>query len=256
MSEISVKLEESSALANKQVGQIVAEFPLCAAVFEKFGIDYCCGGKIRLEDACKKKGVSITELIEKLINVSESQSSKEPDWTKTTLSELVDHIISTYHVPLKEQLTRILQLSEKVARVHGDNHQEMRTLAKVFAPFKAELEMHMQKEEMVLFPGIKKMESSNGADTFFGCGGSIEHPIQMMTYEHDEAGRVMAEMRRLCNNYQAPLDACNSYRALFAELEDLERCMHNHVHKENNILFPRAIKMQPTGQNKACGHSQ
>lgn len=241
-------------LSGRQVGQILAENPLRASVFEEYGIDYCCGGKLSIEDACRKRGLDPDILMEKLLAVGTESGHDSVDWSRTSLHELIEHIIKTYHLKLRSDLPRIAELAAKVARVHGENHPEMIELSSIFASFKDDLERHMQKEEMVLFPGISKMES--GEEAFFACGGNIEHPIQVMTYEHEEAGRMLALMRKLCNDFNAPADACNSYRALFAMLAELEKDMHWHVHKENNILFPAAARLQEKGPSRRhCHHN-
>ncbi len=225
------------------VGQLVAQRPLRACVLEQLGIDYCCGGKATLEDVCQKKGLNVEEVMAKLVAADlKGNQSDEKDWTKADLKDLADHITTAYHQPLREELLRVAQLSAKVARVHGDNHPEMIEVLNVFNQFKLKLELHMQKEEMILFPGIKAMEAT-GSPQIFGCGGGIDHPIEMMTQEHDEAGEALCTMRRLTNNYTPPEDACNTFRVLLDSLAQIESEMHQHVHKENNILFPRALAL-------------
>lgn len=253
MSNIVSQLKESEDFKRKSVGQLLAENPLRASIFEEYGIDYCCGGKLSLAEACKKKGIDPDSIVSRLNAISKSNSLTEADWTKATLKDLIEHIIDSYHVKLRAQLPRIAELSAKVARVHGETRPEMKELNSIFMSFKSELEMHMQKEELVLFPGIIKMES--GEEAFFGCGGKIEHPIGVMTFEHEQAGSALAAMRKICNDYTPPEEACNSYRALFAALDELERDMHWHVHKENNILFPNALRLQEGMQDKqGCSH--
>ncbi len=226
------------------VGELVAQRQSRACVLEQYGIDYCCGGKSTLEDVCLEKGVRVEEVLEKLIaSDREVNESIEPDWTRAPLKDLVDHIITTYHWPLRQELSRIAQLAEKVARVHGDNHPEMIEVLNVFKRFKAQLELHMQKEEMVLFPGITAMEAT-GSPQIFGCGGGVEHPIEVMTQEHEDAGEALFAMRGLTRDYTEPEDACSTYKVLLYALAQFELEMHQHVHKENNILFPRALELR------------
>lgn len=228
------------------VGQLVAERPLRACILEQYKIDYCCGGKATLEEACLKKGVKVEEILEKLRAADQKNlQSNAPDWTTTSLKDLIDHIVTTYHQPLRQELSRIAQLAEKVARIHGDKHPEMVEVLNVYLRFKAQLELHMQKEEMVLFPGIVSMEAT-GSPQIFGCGGGIEHPIEVMTHEHDDAGEALCAMRKLTNDFEAPDDACSSFKVLLYSLEQIESEMHQHVHKENNILFPRALELRKT----------
>jgi regulator of cell morphogenesis and NO signaling len=212
-------------------------------VFEQYGLDYCCGGKKTLQDACAQKGVSVDEVVEKLSAAGQKKlAGTEPDWAKTSLKEFIDHIIACYHRPLREELPRLTQLAEKVANVHGDNHPEMIELRDVFKPFREQLELHMQKEELILFPGIAGIEAG-GSSRSFGCGGGVEHPIEVMTQEHDDAGEALAKMRKLTNDFTPPADACNTFKVLLHSLAKLELEMHQHVHKENNILFPRTFKL-------------
>lgn len=224
------------------VGQLVAERPARACVLESFGIDYCCGGKTTLEDACRKKGVRVEEVLEKLFAADQKEEPNAHDWTKVKLKDLVEHIVTSYHEPLRQELSRVAQLTDKVARVHGDNHPEMVKVREVFNQFKAQLELHMQKEEMILFPGIVSMETT-GSPQHFGCGGGIDHPIEVMGQEHDEAGEALCTMRQLTHDYTPPEDACSTFKVLLFSLAQIESEMHQHVHKENNILFPRALEL-------------
>lgn len=234
-----------------QVGQMVAQYPLCACVLEQYGIDYCCGGKITLEQACRKKGLNIMEVLTELAKAAQKdQPTVEPDWTRTSLKELIGHIVDTYHEPLRSELRRVLPLAEKVARVHGENHPEMIEVLNIFARFKDQLEVHMQKEEIILFPSIASMES-NKSEQPFGCGGGIEHPIAVMMQEHEDAGEAMSAMSRLTNSYAPPPDACNTFKVLLHSLARIESEMHQHVHKENNILFPRTLALFGTTPDNA-----
>jgi regulator of cell morphogenesis and NO signaling len=227
-----------------QVGQLVAQRPLRACILEQYEIDYCCGGKATLEDACRKKGLNVEEILVKLRAADQKVVQPDgPDWTTASLKNLIDHIILTYHQPLRQELSRIALLADKVARVHGDNHPEMIDVLNVFTRFKAQLELHMQKEEMVLFPGIAAMEAT-GTPQIFGCGGGIEHPIEVMSHEHDDAGEALCAMRKLTHDYAPPADACSSFKVLLSSLAQIESDMHQHVHKENNILFPRALDLR------------
>lgn len=231
-------------LAAKAIAQLVAEQPDRACLFEQYGLDYCCGGRKTLQQACAQKSVNLDEVLEKVsaLDAKRNPSKMEPDWKKTSLKELIDHIITCYHQPLRSDLPRISQLAEKVAKVHGERHPEMIELAEIFKPFREQLELHMQKEELILFPGISSIESS-GSPRAFGCGGGVDHPIEVMTHEHDDAGEALSTMRRLTNGYTAPADACNTFKVLLHELAKLELEMHAHVHKENNILFPRTLEL-------------
>lgn len=233
-------------LINQTLGSIVTELPEFACIFEQYGLDYCCGGKKLLEQACNEKGISVNQLLAKLNEYQiEAEQNKqleiEPDWTKTTLRALTEHLITRYHERLRIELPRLSELTKKVARVHRVNHPEMVEVSRIFHLFREQLEQHMQKEELILFPAITSIES--GRTTYFGCGGSVDHPIEMMTKEHDDAGEALSMMSKLTNDYTPPEDACNTFKILLHSLAALELEMHQHVHKENNILFPRALKL-------------
>jgi regulator of cell morphogenesis and NO signaling len=240
-------------LAKIPVGQLVAEHPERARVFEQYNIDYCCGGKMTLGEICVQKGLNVDEVLDQLaVEDAKEYLGGESDWTKTSLNELIEHIVCCYHQPLREELPRLGQLAEKVAKVHGGTHPEMVQLFNIFKTFRVQLELHMQKEEMILFPGILGIEAG-GMSNGFGCGGGgIEHPIEMMMLEHDDAGEAIAKMRSLSNNYTPPDDACNTFRVLLHSLAKMELDMHQHVHKENNILFPRTLELAKPAMNPTC----
>ncbi len=246
-----VTLSSLDELEEKTVGELVAQHPQYARVFESFAIDYCCGGKLKIKEACDKKNVDLKLVLESLRSSRADQgSAAEPNWNDSTLKELVDHIVKTYHFPLREELPRIEQLAKKVAHVHGERHPEMVQLFEIFSDFKMQLELHMQKEEIILFPAIVQSEKSLERSVF-GCGGGIENPINVMLQEHDDAGDALKQMRSLANDYVAPDDACNTFRVLLDSLKNLEKEMHDHVHKENHILFPRALAL-PKPKLAAC----
>ncbi|HEY9791403.1 MAG TPA: iron-sulfur cluster repair di-iron protein [Candidatus Obscuribacterales bacterium] len=234
--------EQVKIYAHRTVGELVAEHPLRAGVFEKYKIDFCCGGKVPVEEACRKKVLPLKQVVAELMAADSKELPPDEDWTKQSLTKLIAHIVHKYHEPLRQQLPSIHQLAEKVARVHGHNHKEMVKVLHIFTRFKAQLEQHMQKEELILFPAISAMENGGGAAAF-GCGGGIEMPINVMTQEHDDAGDALMAMRKLTNDYTPPADACNSFKVLLFSLSSLESEMHHHVHKENSILFPRAVEL-------------
>jgi regulator of cell morphogenesis and NO signaling len=225
------------------VGQLVVERPARARVFEKFGIDYCCGGKKPLLSVCQEKGLNADDVLGAL-NVADGAgpSGTEQDWGRATLMELADHIVATHHAYLKAELPRLDHLTERVTRVHGAKHPELEKVRGTFLALKAELEQHMMKEEMILFPLCRQLEAADGPVESH-CG-SVANPIRVMMLEHDDAGAALATMRTLTGDYVPPEDACNTYRAMLSGLAELEADMHQHVHKENNILFPRAVERE------------
>jgi regulator of cell morphogenesis and NO signaling len=218
------------------VGQLVVERPSRARIFEKHGIDYCCGGKLPLSEACAKRGVDAAAVLA-AIQAADIAAPAERDWSNVSLSQLADHIEQTHHDYLRAELPRLSAMSKKVAAVHGDERPELPELARVFAEFAGELFEHMLKEETLVFPMIRAIE--RGEPT--AAADELSSPVQLMEEEHDNAGRALERMRELTDGYTPPLAACNTYRALFDGLAQLEGDMHAHVHKENNILFPRAL---------------
>lgn len=222
---------------SKTVGQLVVERPARAAVFERHGIDYCCGGKLPLVAACEKRGVDPAALAAEL-EAAGAETPDTRDWGSAPLAELADHIERVHHDYLRGELPRLAAMSKKVATVHGGERSELHELARVFEGFAAELFAHMAKEERVLFPMVRAIERGERPEV---GPGRLEMPVSAMVHEHDDAGRDLERMRELTGGYTPPEWACNTYRALFDGLARLERDMHTHVHKENNILFPRAL---------------
>lgn len=224
------------------VGQLVADRPARARIFETFGIDYCCGGKRPLGHAIAEKGLDAKAVLGILDAFDEQVPAAERNWSTATLTELSDHIEQTHHAYLKSELPRAEYLVDKVAHRHGGRAPQLVELARVFGAFKAELESHMRKEEVVLFPICRQLDSARGP--LRSHCGSVENPIAVMMREHDDAGAALARMRELTNDFTPPSDACNTYRALFDSLRQLEQDMHRHVHKENSILFPKAAEAE------------
>lgn len=225
------------------VGQLVVERPSRARVFEKFGIDYCCGGKKPLQTVCDEKKIDLEKVLFALdIADSVSTSAPQQDWATASLTDLANHIQTTHHAYLKSELPRIDYLTNRVNNAHGKGHPELAKVRDIFLTFKADLEQHMLKEERILFPLCRELESSTGKPDFH-CG-SIANPIAVMIAEHDSAGHDLSIMRELTNGYTPPEGACNTYRAMLSALAELEADMHQHVHKENNILFPKATRFE------------
>ena len=225
------------------VGQLVAERPERARVFEQHGIDYCCGGKKTLERACAERSLDSAAIIAEIEASDVSREhTEEPNWMAANLGDLVEHIISTHHGYLKQELPRLSFLIEKVVRAHGERHPEMHDVARIFSQFWSEMELHMKKEETILFPMCLALESPHPRLRFH-CG-TINNPIHVMESEHEAAAQDLEQMRFLTSDYTPPRDACSTYRVLLDGLDRLEADTHQHVHKENNILFPRAAKIE------------
>ena len=224
---------------DRTIGDLVTERPARARIFENFGIDFCCGGGKSLARACGEKNLDAQQIIGVLNLLDAAPAADETDWSKQPLSALADHIERTHHAYLRRQLPWLDQVTEKVARRHGDRDPRLVELRLVFTTFAAELGAHMQKEEQVLFPLVRRLEQGDGSAAA-PCGGSIRNPIAQMVREHDDAGDALARMRELTDDYAVPEGACNTFRAMLEALRELELDMHRHVHKENSILFPRA----------------
>lgn len=223
--------------SDQSVASVVAQAPETSRVFERHGIDYCCGGKIALKEACDKQGLAPDALISELEGVAAPQAVSARVWGEADMAALVDHILNTHHVFVKREIPRLSALVEKVYRVHGQKHPDtLPVLARVWFAWAQELALHLEKEEMVLFPALKELAA--GRPHALSCG--IEGPVSMMEWEHEQHGQVLAQLRTLTGGYAAPEEACGSWRALWSGLEAFERDLHQHVHLENNLLFPMA----------------
>jgi regulator of cell morphogenesis and NO signaling len=229
---------------NSSVGQWVAAHPQTSRVFEALQIEYCCGGGKSLEQACWDRGLNPQQVVQQLEQVVLEDTQATENWLHASLTTLCDHIEQTHHAYLKDELPRVTEMIGQVVEAHGENHPELTTVKEVFASLRSELEPHMLKEEQVLFPAIRQLETSAGEPSF--PFGSVANPIRMMEQEHDSAGHALSRIHVLTRDYQVPDDACNTYRALLGRLRHLESDMHQHVHKENSILFPRALELERT----------
>jgi len=233
-----------TALQERTIGELVAEAPLRANIFEKRRIDYCCKGRRSLAQVCAEEGVPMEELIAEL--EQEPAQESPMDWAPKPLTELAEHIVDRHHGYLRSTLPSIAFKLDKVVKAHGDRHPSVFELRTVFAELAEELTSHMAKEEMVLFPHSVALERAerNRQPAPPAPGGSVRNPIRMMEHEHDDAGRALSRMRELTSDHEPPEGACNTFRALYAQLAELERDLHTHIHLENNVLFPRAAKLE------------
>jgi regulator of cell morphogenesis and NO signaling len=225
------------------VGDVVAHSPALARVFEQAGIDYCCGGRRTLGEACREKGLDphlFLATLEK--SASASGDGSVVDAMTMTLTGLADHIEQTHHAYLRSELPRLDGMTEKVASVHGEKDSRLHAIRKTFLTLSEELSSHMMKEERILFPMVRQLEASQTAPAFH-CG-SLANPIRQMELEHDRAGSALERLRELTDDYAPPEWACNTYRSMLDALAHLERDLHQHIHKENNVLFPRAMKLE------------
>lgn len=232
---------------DKKLGEIAAENPSATRVFEEVGLDYCCGGHKSLHDACAHAGVSEEEILQRLRENKASVEESDRNWMSAPLAEITEHIRAQHHRYVREAVRRIQPLSAKVRGVHGNNHPELLKIDDLFTEVGNDMIGHMQKEERILFPYIEGIErASKGQDTierpFFQ---TVRNPVHTMMKEHDASAALVSQIRELSSAYAPPPDACASYQALYRELREFESDLHRHVHLENNILFPRAVELEP-----------
>lgn len=230
---------------NKTVAEVVTENIKTADIFKKNGIDFCCGGHVSVKEICTKKGVDYNAIKEELANIDNPPSNAH-DFNSWDLDFLADYIINTHHKYVVEANDLIIQYSDKVAKVHGHHYTEVIEINNLFHEIADELNMHMNKEEMMLFPYIKQLAEAkkNGSKIAPSPFGSIQNPINMMEDEHVGAGDILGKIAVLSNNHTPPAEACNTFRALYAKLEEYQNDLFQHIHLENNILFPKAIKLE------------
>lgn len=228
------------------VGEIAAKDYRKAEVFKRMGIDFCCGGKKTLSEACAEVGISEAQLEAELQKVEGQKASPAHNYDNWELDFLTDYIINTHHRYVKDNLDLLYGLSHKVASHHGENHPELLQVARAYVNMATELKEHMEKEENILFPYIKEIVKANkeGRKVNASPFGTIENPIQMMMDEHTAAGEDFSTIRKASNNYFLPEGACNSYNFLYEKLKEFEEDLNLHIHLENNILFPKAIALE------------
>jgi regulator of cell morphogenesis and NO signaling len=233
------------------VREVVGRCPETRPVFEKHGIDYCCGGGKRLADAARERGLELPALVHALQATLQTAKGKpgpsDIDWYAAPLGELVSHIITVHHGYMKAALPRLRSLVPTVLKAHGTQHGDMlRQVQDVFNRLDAEISGHLMKEEQVLFPYIVTLdasvrEKSHRPQPPFG---SARNPIRQMEHEHESAGSALAKLREVTHDYALPSDACPTFTAMYQELQRMEADLHQHIHLENNILFPRAIELE------------
>lgn len=227
------------------VRDVAINTPQATGVFEKLKIDYCCGGSKPLTEACASVGVKVDDVITMIEQAKQSDIARNDvvDFQQSSLTDLIAHILDKHHVYTKNEMTRLDSLISKVLSVHGENHPELRMIDKLFRQLCADLTPHMFKEEQILFPYILELERATlqGRSAPFAPFGTVNNPIRMMMAEHDTAGEILHELRAQTRDYTLPADACMSYQTLYQAMEAFEKDLYQHIHLENNILFPRAL---------------
>lgn len=229
------------------VREVAIQQPEATRVFEKLKIDYCCGGERPLTEACGSAGIDVESVIRMLSEVTQS-NPEAVSFADLSLSDLITHIVSTHHVFTRDEMNRLEALTSKVIGVHSANHPELRHVGVLLQRLSMELQLHMFKEEKVLFPYIAGMEqaAAQHQPRPFAPFGTVNNPVRMMMMEHDAAGEILRELRVTTANYKTPADACISYQTLYQALDAFEKDLHQHIHLENNILFPKAVELELT----------
>jgi regulator of cell morphogenesis and NO signaling len=235
-----------SGEAEETLGQLVAKDMRKAQIFKKYGLDFCCGGKKTVKEACSEKGLDVTKIERELQLADKQEAIRNPlpynDWSPAFLC---DFIVNTHHSYVRNNLPDIVAYADKVRKVHGGRHPELLEIWQLVSEVNTEMMAHMVKEEKVLFPYIHELVSASGnASVHAKELGSVKQPIQLMEMEHEVVGEHLAKIRELTRNFTLPEDACASYSLLYRMLDAFEDDLHLHVHLENNILFPKAIDLE------------
>ncbi len=221
------------------LGDLVAERPARSRVFDRLGLDYCCGGRLSLAEACRRRGLDVPAVLAEIESSDERGApAPGPDPRGLGLAELADLIEETHHVYLRENFQRISALLERVIHAHAAKDPRLAQLGGVFSRLRSDLEIHLLKEENILFPMIRSLAA--GKNPAGGCAKGLEGPLACMHSEHEAAGQGLAAIRGLTEDFAVPAWACGTYRALLDALSDLDRDVRMHIHKENNLLFPKA----------------
>jgi len=224
------------------LGEIVSNDFKAAAVFSRYNLDFCCNGKMKITEACSRKGLNFETVIDEIskASIEERNILHFNYWDASFLSE---YIVANHHSYVRDMMPIILKHAEKAARVHCMNHPELKEIYSIFCEVSEEMSAHMDKEEKIIFPYIKKLASKEN-EYFVPPFGSINNPISVMEHEHKNAADAMSKIKELSSNYTAYSDMCETCRVLYKELKDFEEDLHVHVHLENNILFPMAVKLE------------
>ena len=237
---------------NSVIGELVAEDYRTAEVFAKYGIDFCCKGNQTIHDVCEKRKIDEKALVNDLSDIANSLENSAIDYQAWPIDLLADYIEKKHHRYVQDKTPAIQQYLTKVSAVHGKGHPELVEILESFNESAQMLAAHMKKEELILFPYIRKMFVVPDNQVFVPNFGRVENPIAMMKEEHEAEGERFRRIAELTNNYTAPEDACNTFRVAYALLKEFEKDLHLHIHLENNILFPKAIAMEAENSQTSC----
>lgn len=241
----NITTPEGTPISDRTVGELVAERPGRSRIFQAFQIDFCCQGGRTLRQACEKRDVAIPSVIEQLEAEAAAPAPESSNPATLPPAELASYIVTTHHDFLRRELPRLQAMADRVAHVHGGHTPSLVEVQEVFTSLRLELEGHIMKEEQILFPAISDMAAGRREPV------ALDGPIACMINEHDDAGRALERLNALTSGYTPPAEACNTYRALFAGLGDLEEDLHRHIHLENAVLFPVAKAFIEEGTAKA-----
>ncbi len=232
--------------SDTRVADVAAEHPATIRVFQRYGIDFCCGGKRPLGEVCAELKVELDHLTRDLDRAVAGPGEQGSAWHAGSMADVIAGIIERYHRPLDDELPRLAQMMQKVLSVHGGRHPELAEVGEIFGAIRSELRPHMRKEEEMLFPYLVRIEAAAALGAALGeaHAGSLAGPIAAMEAEHAQVGRGLAALRERTGGYRPPSDACNTFRGLYHGFAELERSLHEHIHVENNILFPRAGRVE------------
>jgi regulator of cell morphogenesis and NO signaling len=231
---------------NQIIGELVAKDYRTASVFKKYGIDFCCQGNRTIDEACEKKNIDSKSVVYDLEAVIHAQGENITDYKSWPLDLLADYIEKKHHRYVVEKTAEILPYLDKICRVHGVHHPELLEINEHFNKTAGELAMHMKKEELILFPFVRKLAQAKqeGSNVIAPPFGTVQNPIEAMMQEHTNEGDRFRKIEELSNNFTPPQEACNTYKVTFALLKEFEQDLHLHIHLENNILFPQAIELE------------
>jgi regulator of cell morphogenesis and NO signaling len=236
--------------AEETLGEMAAKDLRKAEIFKKYGLDFCCGGKKTVKQACASKGLDVTKIEQELQQADRLGGTRPLPYNEWSLAFLSDYIVNTHHMYINKVMPDLLAYALKVAHRHGDHHPELVLINELTQALNAELIPHMAKEENILFPYIKDLDAAqnNHAGLRPAGFGSVQSPINMMEMEHEHVGELMDKIHEASHNFELPADACASYSMLYRTLAEFEDDLHTHIHLENNILFPKAIALEKTLQ--------
>ena len=224
------------------IAEAAAAVPASIRVFQRYGIDFCCGGRRPIGSACEEQGVAFETLVSAIEAAQATSEEESLDWSQKSLSALTRHIVRAYHEPLREELPRLESMAFRAARTHGAAAPLLASIEALVGDLSSDLQAHMHKEEVVLFPAIEAIEAAPHRPVF-----DISRPVAVMEHEHEHAGVLLAELRRMTGEYVPPSWGCATVRALYQGLAELDATMQVHVHLENNVLFPRALALAAGG---------